>query len=67
MQHVAPAAQPHATGQSTPRGRRAQRDGHAIAIRPMAYVSFTFDHRILDGASADQFVSSIKKQIETWR
>ena len=39
----------------------------AIAIRPMAYVSFTFDHRILDGASADQFVSSIKKQIETWR
>src|SRR5690606_13789457 len=27
----------------------------AIAIRPMAYVSFTFDHRILDGASADHF------------
>lgn len=38
----------------------------AIAIRPMAYVSFTFDHRILDGASADHFVSTIKKVIETW-
>lgn len=39
----------------------------AIAIRPLAYVSFTFDHRILDGASADQFVSTIKQQIEGWR
>lgn len=39
----------------------------AIAIRPLAYVSFTFDHRILDGASADQFVSTIKQQIESWR
>lgn len=39
----------------------------AIAIRPLAYVSFTFDHRILDGASADAFVSTIKDQIENWR
>ncbi len=39
----------------------------AIAIRPLAYVSFTFDHRILDGASADSFVSTIKEQIESWR
>jgi 2-oxoglutarate dehydrogenase E2 component (dihydrolipoamide succinyltransferase) len=39
----------------------------AIAIRPLAYVSFTFDHRILDGASADRFVSTIKEQIEGWR
>ncbi|MCL4803218.1 MAG: 2-oxo acid dehydrogenase subunit E2 [Anaerolineae bacterium] len=38
----------------------------AIAIRPMAYISFAFDHRILDGASADNFVSTIKKQIENW-
>lgn len=38
----------------------------AIAIRPQAYVSFTFDHRILDGASADAFVSMIKDQIENW-
>ncbi len=39
----------------------------AIAIRPLAYVSFTFDHRILDGASADNFVSAIKAHIENWR
>ncbi len=39
----------------------------AIAIRPMAFVSFTFDHRILDGASADNFVSTIKELIENWR
>ncbi|MCA9972094.1 MAG: 2-oxo acid dehydrogenase subunit E2, partial [Anaerolineales bacterium] len=39
----------------------------AIAIRPMAYVSFTFDHRILDGASADHFVATIKQQIESWQ
>ncbi|MBK9050284.1 MAG: 2-oxo acid dehydrogenase subunit E2 [Chloroflexi bacterium] len=38
----------------------------AIAIRPMAYVSFTFDHRILDGASADHFVSTLKEIIENW-
>jgi 2-oxoisovalerate dehydrogenase E2 component (dihydrolipoyl transacylase) len=39
----------------------------AIAIRPMAYVSFTFDHRILDGATADYFVGAIKEEIENWR
>jgi 2-oxoglutarate dehydrogenase E2 component (dihydrolipoamide succinyltransferase) len=38
----------------------------AIAIRPLAYVSFTFDHRILDGATADAFVNSIKERIENW-
>ncbi|GAB4265416.1 MAG: 2-oxoglutarate dehydrogenase, E2 component, dihydrolipoamide succinyltransferase [Candidatus Promineifilaceae bacterium] len=38
----------------------------AIAIRPMAYVSFTFDHRILDGATADYFVAAIKEKIENW-
>ncbi|MCB8985801.1 MAG: 2-oxo acid dehydrogenase subunit E2 [Ardenticatenaceae bacterium] len=39
----------------------------AIAIRPLAYVSFTFDHRILDGATADYFVAAIKKKIENWQ
>ena len=38
-----------------------------IAIRPMSYVSFTFDHRILDGASADYFVASFKEVIERWQ
>ncbi len=38
----------------------------AIAIRPLAYVSFTFDHRILDGATADNFVAEVKAIIEGW-
>jgi 2-oxoglutarate dehydrogenase E2 component (dihydrolipoamide succinyltransferase) len=39
----------------------------AIAIRPLAYISFTFDHRILDGAAGDRFVSTIKEVIENWK
>ena len=38
----------------------------AIAIRPLAFISFTFDHRILDGATADYFVGTIKEIIENW-
>jgi len=39
----------------------------AIAICPCAFVSFSFDHRILDGATADAFVMDIKRTIESWR
>jgi pyruvate/2-oxoglutarate dehydrogenase complex dihydrolipoamide acyltransferase (E2) component len=38
----------------------------AIAIRPMVYLSFVFDHRILDGASADSFLSKVKERLENW-
>ena len=38
----------------------------AIAIRPMAYLSLGFDHRLVDGAVADQFMSVVKQQIETF-
>jgi pyruvate dehydrogenase E2 component (dihydrolipoyllysine-residue acetyltransferase) len=38
----------------------------AIAIRPMAYLSLGYDHRLIDGAVADQFMSVVKKQIETF-
>ncbi len=38
----------------------------AIAIRPMAYLGLTFDHRILDGNSADNFVAAIKATLEDW-
>jgi len=38
----------------------------AIAIRSMVYISLTFDHRILDGASADYFLGAIKRTLETW-
>ena len=40
--------------------------GDAIAIRPMVYIGLTFDHRVLDGASADWFVAKIKEALENW-
>jgi len=36
----------------------------AIAIRPMAYLSFTFDHRVLDGQGADAFLTTATKFLE---
>jgi 2-oxoglutarate dehydrogenase E2 component (dihydrolipoamide succinyltransferase) len=38
----------------------------AIAIRPMAYVSLTFDHRILDGAVADYFLGKVVELLQNW-
>lgn len=39
----------------------------AIAVRPMVYLSFAFDHRVLDGASADWFVAEIVSLLEGWQ
>jgi 2-oxoisovalerate dehydrogenase E2 component (dihydrolipoyl transacylase) len=30
------------------------------------YLSFVFDHRILDGTSADHFLASVKERLENW-
>lgn len=38
----------------------------AIAIRSMAYLTLTFDHRLIDGAVADHFMSSLKIKLEQW-
>ena len=38
----------------------------AIAIRTMGYLSIGFDHRIIDGAVADQFMSHLKKTLENF-
>ena len=38
----------------------------AIAIRPMAYLTLGYDHRVIDGAVADEFMSIIKKSLENW-
>jgi 2-oxoglutarate dehydrogenase E2 component (dihydrolipoamide succinyltransferase) len=38
----------------------------AIGIRPMAYLTLGYDHRIIDGAVADEFLSYIKNAIENW-
>ncbi len=37
-----------------------------LAIRPMVYLSFTFDHRVLDGAAGDAFVGTVKRVLEGW-
>jgi 2-oxoglutarate dehydrogenase E2 component (dihydrolipoamide succinyltransferase)/2-oxoisovalerate dehydrogenase E2 component (dihydrolipoyl transacylase) len=44
--------------------KRAVVLNEAIAIRPMAYLSLSFDHRVIDGATADQFMSKVKAHIE---
>ena len=36
----------------------------AIAIRPMAYLSLSFDHRVIDGATADRFMKKVKAYLE---
>ncbi len=36
-----------------------------IAIRSMAYFALTYDHRIVDGADAERFLSFIKEYLET--
>jgi pyruvate dehydrogenase E2 component (dihydrolipoamide acetyltransferase) len=38
----------------------------AIAIRSIAYLALTFDHRLIDGALADQFTGKIKAILEGW-
>ncbi|HEX6534940.1 MAG TPA: 2-oxoglutarate dehydrogenase, E2 component, dihydrolipoamide succinyltransferase [Gemmatimonadaceae bacterium] len=37
-----------------------------IAIRTCAYFSISFDHRIIDGAVADQYLAFVKQAIETF-
>src|SRR5271165_3583426 len=43
------------------------KDGNdAIAIRSMMHLSIGYDHRIIDGAVADQFMVEVKKFLENW-
>lgn len=46
--------------------KRAVVINDAIAIRPMAYISLTFDHRILDGAIADYFLGKVVEYLQNW-
>ncbi len=39
----------------------------SIVIRPMCYLSFTFDHRVLDGAQGDEFLTAVKQRLENWQ
>jgi pyruvate/2-oxoglutarate dehydrogenase complex dihydrolipoamide acyltransferase (E2) component len=38
----------------------------AIAIRSMVCLSLTFDHRLIDGAVADQFMAKLKERLQGW-
>ena len=38
----------------------------AIVIRPMTYLTLGYDHRLIDGALADQFMSQVKHKLENW-
>jgi 2-oxoglutarate dehydrogenase E2 component (dihydrolipoamide succinyltransferase) len=38
----------------------------AIAIRSMVYLSMSWDHRMIDGATAAQFLGRLKENLETW-
>jgi 2-oxoglutarate dehydrogenase E2 component (dihydrolipoamide succinyltransferase) len=47
--------------------KRAVVVSDAIAIRSMVYLSLTFDHRILDGTSADGFLNKVVDTLENWQ
>jgi 2-oxoglutarate dehydrogenase E2 component (dihydrolipoamide succinyltransferase) len=38
----------------------------AIAVRSMVYLTLSYDHRIVDGAVAHQFVGKVKGYLEDW-
>jgi 2-oxoglutarate dehydrogenase E2 component (dihydrolipoamide succinyltransferase) len=43
------------------------KDGNdSIAIRSMMHLSIGYDHRIIDGAVADQFMAEVKRFLENW-
>ena len=37
-----------------------------IAVRSMVYLALSFDHRLIDGALADQFMADLKRRLEGW-
>jgi 2-oxoglutarate dehydrogenase E2 component (dihydrolipoamide succinyltransferase) len=41
--------------------------GDTIAIRPMMFIALTFDHRILDGGTADPFLRNIVERLEGYQ
>ena len=38
----------------------------AVTIRLRAYMTIGYDHRVIDGAIADEFMQVVKKMIENW-
>ena len=46
---------------------RADPGEEAIRVRPMCYVTLTIDHRVLDGFSANKFLTTWVETIESWK
>jgi len=45
----------------------ADKDGtDSIAIRSVVHLTLGYDHRLIDGAVADQFMDLVKKTLQTW-
>ncbi|MGA7629894.1 MAG: 2-oxoglutarate dehydrogenase, E2 component, dihydrolipoamide succinyltransferase [Terriglobales bacterium] len=38
----------------------------SIAIRSVVHLTLGYDHRVIDGAVADQFMAAVKKTLENW-
>jgi 2-oxoglutarate dehydrogenase E2 component (dihydrolipoamide succinyltransferase) len=38
----------------------------SIAIRSVVHLTLGYDHRLIDGAVADQFMAFVKKTLEGW-
>ena len=62
---IIPQPQVAILGVGTIEKRPVVRDD-AIAIRHMVYLSLSYDHRIIDGAVAEQFMGKVKKILENW-
>jgi len=44
--------------------QRPVAEGGEVRIRPMMYLALTYDHRIIDGKDAVQFLVAIKEVLE---
>ncbi len=40
--------------------------GDSIAIRSICHISLGYDHRVIDGAVADQFLRAVAQHLESW-
>jgi len=50
----------------TPVVRTDEDGGDSIVIRHIIHLSLGYDHRIVDGADADRFLATLKKNLEGW-
>ncbi|NBF00613.1 2-oxoglutarate dehydrogenase, E2 component, dihydrolipoamide succinyltransferase, partial [Nonomuraea sp. K271] len=42
-------------------------EGEAISVRSMVYLALTYDHRLVDGADAARFLTTVKRRLEEGR